>query len=1122
MYVRYRERTGNASSGSPSLRCGWAMPFAGASRSEFQSARSGRPSSAGHSGNACLSDFRHSGLRRSANASVFVLLGAVLLFALPGAIHAQTPVSTFSVSTSSIAESAGTHEIVVNLSPVPSRNIEVTYTISGGSADHGTDYSISGVNRFGVGLIIVGTSGSANIPVVITDDSDVEGSETVILTLQRGPRNNVGATLNKHTLTITDDDMPGTPEANFALSKSSASESRAMRNVAVNLSPAPTGNVTVNYTLSGEAVRGTDYTISGVTGNSGTITVGTSGTADIPVAIIDDSMDEAPTEPIILTLASGTGYDVGTDNPKHTLSIVDNDLPDVTFAASTSSAAESAGTHNIAVNLSNPELGAITVNYTLSGTAVRGTDYTISGVTSASGTVLVNGGGIRSSVNIPVVITDDSAAEGNETVILTLGSGTGYDVGSASTHTLTITDNEPPGTPQANFAASTSSAAESAGTRNIAVSLSPVPTGNVTVNYTLSGTAVRGTDYTISGVSSNSGTITVGTSGTANIPVVITDDSAVESSETVILTLDSGTGYDVGATTTTHTLTITNNDTPEANFAASASSAAEDAGTHNIAVNLSPVPLGNVTVNYTLSGDAMLDTDYSISGVSSNSGTITVGTSGTANIPVVITDDSAEEDSETVILTLGSGTGYDVGATTTTHTLTITDNDRVAPPPEVTITGGSAVTEGGDASFTISSNPAPSSSITVSYTVSQSGTFVASGQLGDKTQSVSAASTTFAIPTEDDNLEEAGGSVTVTLTNGTGYTVGAPSAATVNVNDDDAPTPPATPAASFASASGSASEGAGTHNVAVNVNPAPSAAITLNYSVAGTATEGADYSIGNSGTVSVSAGQSSVNIPVAIADDSEVEGSETVILTLGSGTGYDVGSASVYTMTITDNDNDGGGDGGGGNDVSQVTLSISPNPVVEGEETTVTVTLSPFVPSVVTIPLVLTAGTAEVGDYGALASIVIDANEPNGWDEIVTVVDDDLEDETFTVSLGALPAGFAAGAQASVEVTIEDHAGPTSIESFGDEVPKAFALDQNYPNPFNPVTTIGFSLARTQHVRLAVYDLLGHEVRVLLDGVQTAARYRIPFDASDLASGTYLYILRTEEQTAARTMALLK
>ena len=1032
----------------------------------------------------------------------------------------DTPEANFAASTSSAAEDAGTQNIAVNLSPVPLGNVTVNYTLSG-DALRGTDYTISGVSSSS-GTITVGTSGTANIPVVITDDSVVEESEEVILTLNSGTGYDVGTTTTTHTLTITNND---TPEANFAAPTSSAAEDADTQNIVVNLSPVPIGDVTVNYTLSGDATLDTDYTIVGVGSNSGTITVGTSGTADIPVVIIDDSVVES-SETVILTLGSGTGYDVGATTTTHTLTITDNETPstpEANFAASTSSAAEDAGTQNIVVNLSPVPTGNVTVNYTLSGNATRGTDYSISGVSSNSGTITV---GTSGTANIPVVITDDSAVEGDETVILTLGSGTGYDVGTTTTtHTLTISDND---TPVANFAGSASSAAEDAGTQNIVVNLSPVPTGNVTVNYTLSGTALRGTDYSISGVSSSSGTITVGTSGTANIPVMIMDDSAVEESETVILTLASGTGYNVGTTTTTHTLTISDNDVPEANFAGSASSAAEDAGTHNIAVNLSPVPTGDVTVNYTLSGNATRDTDYTISGVSSSSGTITVGTSGTANIPVMIMDDSAVEESETVILTLASGTGYDVGTTTTTHTLTISDNDRTGTP-EVTITGGSAVTEGGEASFTIWSNPAPSSSITVSYTVSQSGTFVASGQLGDKTQSISAASTTFAIPTEDDTLEEAGGSVMVTLTTGTGYDVGAPSAATVNVNDDDAPTPPATPAASFASASGSVSEGAGTHNVAVNVNPAPSAAITLNYSVAGTATEGADYSISSSGTVSVSAGQSSVNIPMALADDSEVEGSETVILTLGSGTGYDVGSAGVHTLTITDNDGGGVGVGGGGGgvgvgdvDISRVTLSVSPNPVPEGEEVTVTVSLTRVPFGDVTVPLVFDEGTAEEGDYGAPASIVIGANEPNAKGVIATVADDDLEDETFLVSLGALPAGFAAGTQASVEVTIEDHSDVTSIESFGDEVPEAFALDQNYPNPFNPSTAIEYTLSTPQHVRLEVFDAAGRSIGVLVDGMRPAGTHTVRFGADDLPSGLYVYRIQAGEQTMVRKMTLVR
>jgi hypothetical protein len=91
------------------------------------------------------------------------------------------------------------------------------------------------------------------------------------------------------------------------------------------------------------------------------------------------------------------------------------------------------------------------------------------------------------------------------------------------------------------------------------------------------------------------------------------------------------------------------------------------------------------------------------------------------------------------------------------------------------------------------------------------------------------------------------------------------------------------------------------------------------------------------------------------------------------------------------------------------------------------------------------------------------------------------------------------------------------------EVPTTITLAQNYPNPFNPATTIEFTLDRTQRIRLAVYDLLGREVAVLADGVETAGSYRATFDASNLASGLYLYQLRTESGSIlTRTMTLVK
>ena len=103
-----------------------------------------------------------------------------------------------------------------------------------------------------------------------------------------------------------------------------------------------------------------------------------------------------------------------------------------------------------------------------------------------------------------------------------------------------------------------------------------------------------------------------------------------------------------------------------------------------------------------------------------------------------------------------------------------------------------------------------------------------------------------------------------------------------------------------------------------------------------------------------------------------------------------------------------------------VRLSASPNPVAEGGSVTVTATLSQALTSDVTIPLTLTAGTAESGDYGPLASIAIDGGSTTGAGAVTTTDDADADDETFTVALGSLPSSVASGAPSSVEVTIRD------------------------------------------------------------------------------------------------------
>ena len=103
-----------------------------------------------------------------------------------------------------------------------------------------------------------------------------------------------------------------------------------------------------------------------------------------------------------------------------------------------------------------------------------------------------------------------------------------------------------------------------------------------------------------------------------------------------------------------------------------------------------------------------------------------------------------------------------------------------------------------------------------------------------------------------------------------------------------------------------------------------------------------------------------------------------------------------------------------------VSLSATPNPVGEGFPVTVRATLAKALSEAVMIPLTVTRGTSEDGDHGSLASITIPAGGTSATGTVSTVEDDDGGDETFTVALGSLPSGLAAGTASSVEVTITD------------------------------------------------------------------------------------------------------
>jgi len=98
----------------------------------------------------------------------------------------------------------------------------------------------------------------------------------------------------------------------------------------------------------------------------------------------------------------------------------------------------------------------------------------------------------------------------------------------------------------------------------------------------------------------------------------------------------------------------------------------------------------------------------------------------------------------------------------------------------------------------------------------------------------------------------------------------------------------------------------------------------------------------------------------------------------------------------------------------------------------------------------------------------------------------------------------------------------TGIETRVASKPSDFELQQNYPNPFNPTTSINYSLNKKSHVELKVFNILGAEVRTLVNENKNAGKYDVSLDATDLSSGVYFYRLRAGDQTITRKMMLMK
>jgi len=140
-----------------------------------------------------------------------------------------------------------------------------------------------------------------------------------------------------------------------------------------------------------------------------------------------------------------------------------------------------------------------------------------------------------------------------------------------------------------------------------------------------------------------------------------------------------------------------------------------------------------------------------------------------------------------------------------------------------------------------------------------------------------------------------------------------------------------------------------------------------------------------------------------------------------------------------------------------------------------------------------------------------------------------------TAKDGERPRGiaFSPGGDTAYVCVFGGNAGPppglrwytrklTSVEPVESGIPNAFTLSQNYPNPFNPSTEIQFTVTKSSMTTLRVYDVLGKEVRTLVNEELVPGVYKSKLDASSLSSGTYIYVLTSNGQRLVNKMMLMK
>ncbi|MDE0149567.1 MAG: hypothetical protein OXM58_14440 [Rhodospirillaceae bacterium] len=926
----------------------------------------------------------------------------------------------------------GDATFTLTATPAPAADLPVSVTV----ATDG-DYGVTAGTR----TVTVPTTGSATLTLATAGDEADEPDGSVTVTVTDGDGYKVGSPASD-TVAIGDDDLPP-PVVTIAAGASVTEGGDAVFTLTAN--PAPAADLAVTVTI------GTDGDF-GIAAGERTVTIPTAGSATLTLATTGDSADE-PDGSVTVTVKDGDGYTVGAaasdsvtvrddddttpdwtdyqtvvsylvevrDNPKNTAvkgnpvhiakwnrvleavghdtgtgvapmaaSVIhanaaqwpdspfkaasvylkskeqDPDEPAVTVSAGTSPVTEG-GSATFTLTATPPPASALAVTVTVATDGAYG-------ITAGPQTVTIPTTG---SATLTLPTTDDGADEPDGSVTVTVTDGHGYTVGSAASGTVAIQDDDAPAT--------TPDWTDYQAVVNYLIEVRDNPKN----------TAVKGN------------------------PVHIAKWNRVLEA----LGHDTGTGLAPMAASEIHANAAQWPDSPfkaasvylksqePAVTVSAGTSPVTEGGDAVFTLTATPPPAADLPVSVTVATDGAW-------GVTAGPRTVTIPTSGSATLTLATTGDNTDEPDGSVTVTVTDGDGYTVGSPAS-GSVTVRDDDEPPPDtPAVTLSAGSAVTEGGSATFTLTASPAPAADLAVSVTVAATGAYgIAAGP-----QTVTIPTTgivTLTLATTDDTTNEPDGSVTVTVTDGSGYTVGDPASDTVAIRDDDVPV--------VTVSAGSAVTEGGNASFTLTANPVPAASLAVSVTVAA------------AGEYGVTAGKRTVTLPttgsttltLTTTDDAADEPDGSVSVTVEDGEGYTVGASASGTITLRDDDEP----------PPVVTIAAKAASVTEGGDATFTLTADRASASALTVELAVSETGA--GDHVAAAdegpatvTIPKDATEATFS---VATVNDATDEPDSSASVAVQPgAGYTVGAPASASVEVTDDDAPSAAPalSVGDSTAK--------------------------------------------------------------------------------------